>query len=332
VRIAVVYPDRPRWPKMRWVACALRRLGHEVTRVDTVEKLAAADRESDLVIFCQKEAGLNCTDVAALGKTRRSSWVCWWFDLLALVPGMKLAEQPTMNTYTSQQIWEPTGDLQFMRLMDRVFVKEQGQLVEFNNLGVSAEWLDQGCPRWLDRCEHREIPEWDVLIYGTTCKDWRQRRTDANGVIAEGFAVAWAGHAAGSAPAACLSLPFCPAPGLPALASRSAVTLCCSLRSDVEGYTSDRFWLALGMGACVVARRWPGMPEAEGRFWAYETEKGLHEAVHALRRDRDRREEIGRRAREWVQGEKLIEHRCEEMLKRCKETKESAASVAVREK
>jgi len=326
MRIGIVYPDVRRWPKMRWVACALRNLGHEVEVIRTVEKLANA--ECDLVVFAHKGAGVNGTDVVTLSQKRTCPWVAWWFDLLAIEANKPLAEQSSLQTWTSQQIWEPTDDLVLMRALDAVFVKERGLLGEYRDLGVNAQWLDQGCPSWLGKCEHREIPEWDVLVYGTTSKAWRQRRHDVSDICGEGFAVAWAGHAAGSFPTACLSLPWCPPAELPALASRAAITLCVNLRSDMDGYTSDRFWLALGMGACVLARRWPGMPNHPHAVRTYESSVEMLLAIKQLRADRGARAAQGTIARRWVMGEHTIERQCERLIELCAPLRKDCAASA----
>lgn len=315
MHIGVVYPTVKRWPKMRWVACAFRRLGHTVTEVSSLDQLASL--EADLVLFAHRGAGLNHADVIALSKKRQCPWVMWWFDLLAIEPGKPLAEQSTLQTYTSQRIWEPSDDLQVMRIMDVVFVKERGLLAQYRNLGVNAEYLDQGCPSWIGQCEHREIPEWDVLIFGNTSKAWKQRRHDVSDLIAAGFAVAWAGHAAGAPPSACLPLPWCPPAGLPALASRAAVVLSVSMRSDVEGYTSDRLWLAMGMGACVLARAWDG-PPAGLPVRIYSTEAEMVLAVEQLRADRGSRTAQGIANRRWVEDNRTITRQCERLLERCK--------------
>ena len=86
----------------------------------------------------------------------------------------------------------------------------------------------------------------------------RQRRADVRTLVDAGFNVAWASD--GDKPQGVASIPWTHPDYLPALMSRAAVTLCVDLRHDVAGYWSDRLWLALGAGACVVRRFTEGQP------------------------------------------------------------------------
>jgi len=331
MRVGVIYPVVRRWRKMQWVACALRRLGVDVVAIHDLEHLAAVHEQLDLVIFAQRGAGLNHTDVIALAEKRTCPWVIWWFDLLAIEPGVPLAKQTTLQTSTSQNILEPTDDLQVMRVVDCVFVKEGGLVDQYAALDVNAHYLDQGCPDWIHECKHHEVPEWDVFVWGNTGKAWKARRHDVNEIVSEGFAVAWAGHAAGHPPAACLPLPWCPPTNLPVIMSKAAVALSVSMRSDVIGYTSDRLWIAMGMGACVVARHFAGMPMGLP-VRVYRGTADMLLAIQQLRADRGRRAAMGKAARRWVMKHRTVKTQCERLLEKCKRLqKKSAANVEERD-
>lgn len=319
MRIALVYPDQPKWPKFKWVAKALRELQHDVTIVRTLDGLVAADAANDLVVFSQKDAGLDPGSIVEAAENRKSTWVQWWFDLVATDADKSLAEQPLLRTMTyAGREWEDTSHLKVMRCMDAVFVKERGLLDDYRALGVPAEYLDQGCPSWMAACEHREIPEWDVLVFGTMVASWRQRRHDVMSLLTEGVTVAWAGHPGGSTPSGCLPLPFCPAADLPALASRAAVVLCVDFRQDLDGYCSDRLWLALGIGACVVRRQSAGVPQHESYF-RYDDDRELIATVARLHGSVLTRQAHGKAARRWVMANHTVQMRCERLIELCRD-------------
>ena len=49
-QIAVVYPVRKRWPKMRWLHDALVDLGHDVRHVQTLAELEQADSDCEKML------------------------------------------------------------------------------------------------------------------------------------------------------------------------------------------------------------------------------------------------------------------------------------------
>ena len=234
MRLALVYPERVAWPKFAWVADAARRLGHDTRAVRKAAELADADAWADVVLFEHKAPCMAPADLVRIGKGHRARWVQWWFDLVAVDPRRRLAEQDLMRSF-----------LPVMQTMDTVLVKERDLLDEYRALGVKADWFDQGCPADLPECEHRDAPSWD----------------DARALVDAGFKVAWAGHY-GDYPPGVTPLSWCPAMALPDLASDAAVVLCVDLRHDLAGFWSDRQWLALGAGACVVRRDATGLNPA----------------------------------------------------------------------
>jgi len=312
MQVALVYPERQRWPKFAWVQDALRGQGHRVTVVRDVEQLVEADKTAELVLFEHKEAGLGCANLIQAAKQKRAFWCQWYFDLVAQ-ENKPLAEQ----VFTSPQCYLP-----IMRAMDLVCVKERGLLADYAALGVNATWLDQACPSWLAACEHRESPEWDVLVIGSTGSPfYTQRCRDVQALVSAGCKVAWCGHTHGSSvPAGVEGLPFCEVKDLPALASRTAVVLDVCGRHDLDGYWSDRLWLLLGMGACVVRRLTPGQPDLA--YASYETREQLIGWVRDLRLDAGRRRDIGSIARAQVLAGHTYEHRVMELLELCRLTRE----------
>jgi len=302
VKLAMVYPERAKWPKWSWVADAARALGHDVRRVGTAIDLREADRWADLVLFEHKNAGLNIADILAVARLRKSRWGQWWFDLLATDAGQPLAEQRLVKAF-----------LPVMRAMDRVFVKERGLLAQYRELGINAAYLDQGCPSAMRACAHRERPEFDVVIWGTAGSDYRQRMADVRALVKRGFSAVWAGHPSGSLPRRVVPVPFVPALELPKLASRAAVVLCVDYRHDLDGYWSDRLWLALGAGNCVVRRDTPGLDPALPCY-VYQDAAQLIELVAGLKADHEHRRAMGEAARRYTLTGHTYEHRLRELL------------------
>jgi hypothetical protein len=152
-------------------------------------------------------------------------------------------------------------------------------------------------------------PGWIGINRG---ESWKQRVRDVQALVSAGFSVAWAGHPE-SRPRGVVPLPFTMPMMLPALASRSAVTLCVDYRSDVDGYHSDRTWVALGMGACVVRRWSPGLPELP--CFEYHDHDELIDTVRRLAADLPRRQQTGERARAFVMEGHKYQDRVTELLR-----------------
>jgi len=326
MRIGFAYSKQPKWPKNGWVAQALRDAGHEVTRIATADDLRRADAECDVVLFSQKGAGLPHADVMSAAKGRQAVWACWVFDLMAM-RGRGLQGQSTLfrTDYAQRPILNSFATL--LAECDIVFVKERGLLADYHRLGIKAVWLDQGCPCGMPATEYADAPEYDVLLWGCTHNEWRERRNDVAALVNAGYVVAWAGAAGPPVVGGSLPLQFCPPFELPSLISKAAVVLCCDMRHDIDGYWSDRFWLATGAGACVVRRSTPGLPP--GPYLHYSNHEQLILHVGYLRTEPEVRRSLGRAARSWTFRSHLVGNRVKELVERCRAIveKKSAASA-----
>ena len=299
VRVALVSPPPGATlvDKFAWVADGFHAAGHDVIRCHSLEALAAADGLADIVVFDQKGAGLNHNSVADLSVARRSKWAVWWRDLIAW-DNIPLAEQDDLRLFG-----------RMLRGMDVVFVKERARLSDFHALGIHAVWLDQACPADMPACEHRERPEFDVLVLGRT--DYPQRRRDVQALVAAGYRVVWAGlpDSAGAADGVTAHPWVHPTTELAALASRCAVALSVDITQDAPGYHSDRTFLLAGMGIPVIARVGDGYgaaamsevieisPQADVAAWIYSDTAGLLACVERSHSyaERRRRGEVNRR-------------------------------------
>src|SRR6185369_701488 len=162
-----------------------------------------------------------------------------------------------------------------LRRMDVVGVKEKSLLPAFHDLGIKARYLDQGCPSDYPAATIG-AKQFDVLLFGAIASQYRQRRQDAEALVAAGFNVAWASNG-WKFPAGVTQLPWTHPDMLPSLIGRAAVVLVSDYRHDLPGYWSDRFWLAMGAGACVVKRYTEGQPD--GPFLTYRHESQLPDIV-----------------------------------------------------
>ncbi|HET6880428.1 MAG TPA: glycosyltransferase [Pirellulales bacterium] len=277
----------------------------------------------------------------------RAIWAQWWRDLIAVDPAKPLAEQDYVRSFGA-----------VMRGMDIVFVKERSLLDEYRQLGINAYWLDQACPAEMPACEHRgngdgfvlperpagcfaqNVPvplspqraEWDVLVLGSP--GYAQRRADARVLAEAGFRVLWAGMPASDpVPPGIEWHPWVHPLKLPELISRCGVVLGVDWRSDLPGYTSDRTYLACGMGACYVARcdafpcrvgpaslRAPAhhalndVPQAALAAWVYQNTDELVDIVRHAMSDVDERRCRGERSRQLVMERHTYAHRAMEIV------------------
>jgi hypothetical protein len=300
VAIVSASPSQVLVDKMGWVADGFSAAGHSVSRCFTLREVGLADRSQDLLVFDQKSPGSICRNALAdMAPRRQSRWVQWYRDAIAYYSGVPLREQPAMS------------HIRLMRGMDAVLVKESMMLAEYRALGINAHWFDQGCPADMPACEHREKPEWDVLIPGVA--SYRQRRDDAAALTAAGFKVLWVGLPGGEIPPGCDSIPWVhPVKGLPQVVSRCACVLGVDFRQDLTGFTSDRTWLIAGMGACLVRRESAGMPEVPG--FIYGTHEQLTSIVFELTGNAERRRAIGEAARRFVMENHTYTHRANELI------------------
>jgi len=248
MRVALVYRPRPLWPKFDWVRAALDVRGHETTRVGCLDDLRAADGECDLVLFEQRCGGLEQNAVAEMAANRRAVWAEWLFDLMATDPSEPIRRQKSINYGLDAESWTPWAKC--LRSFDVVFVKERGLLHEYQEIGIDAEWLDQGFPSHIRKCVYdgEAKPEWDVMVVGSRAAGWLHRRRSASMLESEGFVVAWCGHPGGDNPAGVLPLPFCKPEDFHDLLPRAACVLNVDYRCDLEGYCSDRIYLLAGGG------------------------------------------------------------------------------------
>lgn len=253
MRIGFVYTNNPDWPKSLWVHHALERLGHEVHPVRSIDILKHADRECDLILFQHKNAGLNPNALIELAPLRRSVWAQWWFDLVFTEQDRPLHEQPMFRS---------NGSL--MRCMDIVFVKEASEILQYRNEGVSAEYLDQGATQGLPQ-RGEGVIRWDFLLWGQGGHEYRQRAQDAMRLAKAGYRVAWACNE--GVPNGIEHLPWTKPGSLPELCSQSRAVLCVDRRHDLDGYVSDRFWMAASMGCLIFKRFSPGF--VDGPFVEY---------------------------------------------------------------
>lgn len=308
VAIVSALPKRPICDKMEWVADGFRQSGHAVRRCYTISDVIVADRESDLLILDHKAAGLSASDLADLATRRRAVWIQWWRDLLAFAPSLSLADQPYVQDFR-----------RLLQSLDRVLVKERSLVPGFAELKIHARWFDQACPADMPACEHPERPEWDVLVLGSA---YPQRRQDAKALADAGFRVLWCSLPSGSIPPGCQGHPWVhPVNELPALASRCGVVLGVDYRTDLPGYTSDRTYLAAGMGSAYIARSidygidsaTPNSAASELASWLYFDNGSLIAACRTALADRDERERRGYAARKIVMDKHTYKHRAEEL-------------------
>lgn len=289
MRIACVYPNTPMWPKYRWVHAALKAIGHEAWQVRNREELREADHTADLVILPQKEIAIRWPNLKDIAEQHRATWINWWFDLILTDSAKPLSEQAYLKT-----------SLLLMRSCKRVFVKEIPLLSQYRDLGIQAEYMDQGSPSHWPLLE--TTPEFDVLAWGQGGPTYNERTKAVQEIVKAGYTVAWAGHGL----LGTRHLPWFKADDFPAVAARARVLLHVSRRNDLDGYTSDGFWMACATGRPVVKKAYPGMPP--GPYQVFHDSHDLQDAVkRALEQD-------GREVREWALANHTIEHRCRQLL------------------
>lgn len=296
MKIAVVYPIRPRWPKFAWVHQALGQMGYTVTHVRNSAELEAADKECDLILFEHKNAGLPIPDIISIGREHKAQWVQWWFDLV-FVDDLPLTEGERRHL------------VDVMRTMDVCCVKEMSKLKDLHDIGIPAVYTDQGCPSWWP--QSRVKAEVDVIMCGRSARHYVERREDVEELVRCGYSVGWACHNTDHLPKHVRRYPWQVGERLIDNFSLGKVVLSCGKRNDEPGYRSDGIWLALGAG-CAVVKRWtPGMPE--GPYESYESSPVP--AVRRLLNSESRRNRFRKEAREWVMERHTIEHRLRSILK-----------------
>ena len=179
--------------------------------------------------------------------------------------------------------------------------------------------------------------KWDVLVWSQSGPEYRQRHKDVEQLVKAGYRVAWAGATKG-VPQGVEQLPWTHPEKLHEIASHAACVLCVDRRTDIDGYWSDRIWLALGMGCAVVWSRpvgvyddlnirepkghWLGRQPGDLPIADYEDDPAW--SVHYAIKNR---ESMGKRARQWVMQSHTIKHRCQQLIE--KVNAELAAAKAI---
>jgi len=113
-------------------------------------------------------------------------------------------------------------------------------------------------------------------------------------------------------PAGVDSVPIVEPLELPKFLSRAAV-VCADYRHDLEGYWSDRFWLALGLAACVVRRFSPGLAPLVPPY-IYHDRDQLVRIVSDVVSDPLSRRRMGALGRHQTMRNATYESRLEELL------------------
>lgn len=299
MQIAVVAPEyQAANDKPGWCIDALNRLGHTAFRCTNLSGVIDADASSDVLLFMQASAGLNRVDLVAASEARKARWVQWYWDLIYREPGKPLAQQ----VYVS-------GFLDVMRAMDLVLVKERGLISEYRQLGVPASWCWQAAPSWLPEAGVSSPPRWDILLWGTS-RGYDQRFADAAAVAKAGYRVAWA-TSQGPVPAGVEPVPWQSPGELPSLAGQATLVLSVDY-ADVEGYCSDRLFLAGGMGCCVLHRT--GYDAPFNGLWSYETQADLLDAARLLLGEPALVAATRNLARQQVMAEHTYERRLGQLL------------------
>lgn len=326
MRIGIIYPDTPAWPKMKWVHDALVSLpGHDVVRGAGAADFPALSQTCDLLILGHKGLSGRWPNLRDAFPLRKAFVAQWYFDLVAFHKGVPFEKQPYVSN---------PNHLEMMRACNLVCVKERGLLGEFRKLGINAEYLDQGCAVDVKPIERQEKPEWDVLLWGQGGPAYPERMRDMRDLADAGFKVAWAIQG-GSPPKGVEQLPWFHPDMLPDLAGRASLVLSCDKRHDIDSYWSDRLWMALGMGCAVLRRETPGLPD--GPFVKYASRGELiSKTREILLRSGEQVDyplnwspgaiRLGEEARTWCLAQHTLAQRCQDLLKLVAQTATAKAS------
>lgn len=309
-------PDRLWADKLRWLVDAFAALGHETRRLHHIDELAAADDWADLVLFDQYAASLPPGNFPQAADDKTAIWAQCWRDLICTDPKAPVARQETCH-----------ANGRVMRTMDAVFVKERLRIDEYRAAGINAVYLDcQGCPADMPAAEHREQPEFDVLVLGNAYRAYADRRADAAALVQAGYKVLWAGHSNTAGPHGVHGHPWVhPTKQLPQLASRCAVALSVDLRHE-PGYTSDRTYLLAGCGIPVVTRvpefgaesslqfEAAVSPQIDVASWIYSDAEGLLACMKVAMASASERRTRGESGRRRVMEKHTYQQRAEAIL------------------
>lgn len=302
VRVLLASPEPSFYygDKFGWIADGLRECGCVVSRSHSAKDVIAREGDHDLVVFSHYNAGMNDSDLISYAPRRKARWVQWWWDLLVRDPG----------DLCSQELVRSFGP--FMRVMDVVFVKERDYLKGYSLLGINARYLDQGCPGSMPAIVPPNHWTWDFVLFGAIYDGYRS--IDAAALVSKGYKVAWAARPGSKIlPRNVQPLEWTRPLDLPQLASKSRFVLSVDLRQNIAGYTSDRLWLATGMGACVMHRVFKhSRPVA--KCLCYQSVNELLALAEQWKADRKGAIEFGQAAREYTLAGHTYAHRCRELV------------------
>lgn len=300
MKLGFASASKPLWPKVDFFENAARNLGHDVTRITHPTDLPDLVRACELVILGQKDlAGHYPNTQAAFELTDRCPMLYLWFDLIATDPGLHIREQPIFQT-----------NERMLCAADIAIVKERSLLRQYHECGVNAWWADQGCPITMPAVDYSAEPEFDLFLWGQG-GHYRERQRAVAAAVEAGFKVAWASPQ--PVPRGVTYFPWTEWNQLPAIASRARCVLSVGRRSDIDGYWSDGWWFAVGMGACVIRRETPGMPE--GPYWTFADHGRLIEHLTWAKKYPEAAKDLGKAARQWVMEHHTIEHRMQDVLR-----------------
>ena len=316
MNIVVQSARKYRWPKMKWVADALIRLGHEVRGARDLDNVLKMDDWADFVLF-QHRFQVDGRFLVRHRAKAKAPWVVWWFDALMTDPTLPYEKQHYLQDETC---------VAGLEQYDLVLVKERGVVQHLNDRGINAAYLDQACPSDYPATIHSGSAKYDLVLFGVIDRTHKTRTLDMRTLHEAGFKMLWIGDGAGTLVPSAVDFvsPRVMPHELPDLCSRAKVVLAVDACNGQEGYTSDRLWLALGMGACMLRRKTPGQPVSY-LYDSYETDGELVTKARRLTSDSADaaayRTSTGLRARQVVMSQHTYEHRCEELVKLCSSLK-----------
>lgn len=299
---------------MDWVEQAVRNLGHDATRSTSSSQLKNLFDTCDFVILGMKSLAGRWPNIEHTLSTRKCPAVYWWFDLVVTENGLPLEQQPIFKQFSN--IYDAC---------DICLVKERDYIESYKELGINAVYFDQGCPSNYPSVVESE-KKWDLFVVGQG-GHYKQRTRDVQEAVDNGFSVAWAG--CNIAVKGVEHLPWTDAMELPKLASQARCVLSCGSRNDLDGYWSDQFWMATGMGACVLRRSTPGLPS--GPYITYSNHEELLTALDWSRKCPDESKELGKLSRQWVMENHTIESRIRDIVElvRTVTTRDSSRHASV---
>jgi hypothetical protein len=306
MRIACVYKPRLHTGcgKFHFVSDALGALGHSVFHAQTLDDLRYADSNCDFLLFEQRgPAELCLPDLRDfLTGPRKSACIQWFFDLNIFDDSLPVKDQAPVAPF-----------LEVMQGMDLVLVKERDRLNDYADAGIVALWFDQGCPSTMRQAVLKQSPEFDVVLWGSASRPlWKQRWNDVDCLCRMGFKVGWFTDHGEPLPNGCIRRPGYQPLELPEVIEQGKVTLCVDAVQHIDGYWSDRIWLAAGAGACIIRRDNRSIELRPGE--PYTSEAALVEIAKRYCADFRERRSCGEFARCLTLPANSYESRCEQLV------------------